>query len=354
MTSDVTTGEDPTEAVLSESALNKKHLCDYVINVATGCRHGCRFCYVPSTPAIRTRPDMLEDEADVENPQREWGSYVLYRGDIPEKLPGILDRKRTWKETERGQGIVGISFATDCYMDGRAGEITRGVVEALAEHDRHARVLTRNPILALQDLDVFEDAGEFVTVGSSIPCLDADQVAAIEPSTPAPEHRIRGLKEFAQSGVRTFVSMSPTYPTQDRDDLRELLERIAEVDPDVVFHEPINPRGGNFEMTVEAARQSGQAELGDALESLKDRDQWLDYSIAHFRAVQEIGEDLDLPIHLWPDDEHIKHSDRAVASWLERWRERQSPEPFAGRDTPDRPARRPPSKNRQRMLGDYS
>src|SRR6056297_1092448 len=98
MPSETRTAEDPTKAVLSESALHKKALCDYVINVATGCRHGCRFCYVPSTPNIRTRPDMLNDAADVEDPQREWGDYVLYRDDLPERLDDHLNRKRTWTE----------------------------------------------------------------------------------------------------------------------------------------------------------------------------------------------------------------------------------------------------------------
>lgn len=330
----VTTGDDPTKAVLSESGLDSKHLCDYVINVATGCRHGCKFCYVPSTPNIRTRPDMLAEHADVENPQREWGQYVLYRDDIPERLEGILERKRVWHETERGCGVVGISFATDCYMDGRAGAITREVVRLLAEDEQYARVLTRNPILALQDLDVFQEAGEYVTVGSSIPCMDAGQVGAIEPSAPAPEHRLRGLEEFAAAGVQTFVSLSPTYPTQDRSDLREQLERIAACDPAVVFHEPINPRGGNFEMTVEAAREAGQAELARELDALRDRGTWLEYSYKHFAAVQEIGAELGLPVHLWPDEWHITYGDDEGAEWLQAWKDRQSPEPFGERELP--------------------
>jgi DNA repair photolyase len=333
----VTTGEDPTKAVLSESGLHKKHLCDYVINVATGCRHGCKFCYVPSTPAVRTRPKMLKEHADVDNAQQEWGKYVLYRDGLGERLEGILERKRTWKETEHGCGVVGISFGTDCYMDGRAGKITRNVVEALANDGRDARVLTRNPILALQDADVFEAAGEHVTIGSSIPCMDADQVRAIEPSAPAPEHRLRGLEEFNDRGVQTFVSMSPTYPTQDRSDLRAQLETVAECDPAVVFHEPINPRGGNFAMTVEAAREAGELQLANALESLKDRETWLDYSLNQFAAVQQAGEELGLPVHLWPDDQHLKHTEGAVQDWMQAWRDRQSPEPFGGRNLPEGP-----------------
>lgn len=331
----VTTGDDPTKAVLSESGLHSKHLCDYVINVATGCRHGCKFCYVPTTPAVRTRPDMLKEEADVDNPQLEWGNYVLYRDDLPERLDGRLDRKRTWNRTSRGCGVVGISFATDCYMDGRAGKITRGVVDVLASHEKYARVLTRNPILALQDEDVFRAAGEYVTIGSSIPCLDADQVGAIEVSAPSPEHRLRGLKKFDELGVQTFVSMSPTYPTQDREDLRQLLKRLSECNPAVIFHEPINPRGGNFEMTVEAARSAGEAKLASQLGRLRDRENWLEYSLEQFAAVQEIGDELGLPVHLWPDSQHIKHTEGEVSEWLQAWKDRQSPEQFGRRELPE-------------------
>jgi DNA repair photolyase len=326
-----TTGEDPTEAILSESGLNSKHLCDYVINVATGCRHGCKFCYVPSTPNIRTRPDMLEEEADVQDPQREWGNYVLYRDDLPERLRGKLERKRTWKETEFGQGIVGVSFATDCYMDGRAGEITRGVIQALSDHERYVRILTRNPILALQDLDAFEAAGEYVTIGSSIPCMFSEQVKAIEPNAPAPEHRLRGLKRFNEAGVRTYVSMSPTYPSQTRADLREQLELVSECDPDVVFHEPINPRGANFEMTVEAARDAGEIELAEALQALRDQERWKEYAVNHLKWVEELGVELDIPIHLWPDKQLVKHTSGTTSDWLQSWRERQSVERFANR-----------------------
>lgn len=333
----VRTGADPTKAVLSESGLHSKHLCDYVINVATGCRHGCKFCYVPSTPNIRARPDMLEEEANVENPQREWGQYVLYRDDLPDRLRGILQRKRTWKETEFGQGIVGISFATDCYMDGRAGAITREVVRLLAEDNRYARVLTRNPILALQDLDVFKQAGEYVTIGSSIPSLNADEVGAIEPRAPPPEHRLRGLKEFSEAGVNTFVSMSPTYPTLDYDDIFNLFEKIAAIDPDIVFHEPINPRGANFEITVDAAREASQETLAEELDALRNREKWLRYSIDQFRIVQEIASELDIDIHLWPDSLHIKYAEGQTEEWLKDWKHRQSAEDFGGRPIPSTP-----------------
>ena len=194
----VTTGEDPTKAVLSESGLHKKHLCDYVINVATGCRHGCKFCYVPSTPAVRTRPEMLKEHADVDNAQQEWGKYVLYRDGLGERLEGILERKRTWKETENGCGVVGISFGTDCYMDGRAGKITRNVVDALAElgpstpwevsaalfGDLHGIHVLHGPGEAYAHLDHLAGAGVVERDGTRYALVDADpDVASLFPDS---------------------------------------------------------------------------------------------------------------------------------------------------------------------------
>lgn len=346
----VRTGEDPTEAVLSESSLNKKHLCDYVINVATGCRHGCKFCYVPSTPAIRTRGDMLKEEADVDSAQKEWGDYVLYRDGIINRIDGILDRKQSWKKTPRGRGVVGISFGTDCYMDGRAGKITREVVDSLSSHERYARVLTRNPILALQDEDVFRNAGEYVTIGSSISSLYADRVGAIEPRAPAPEHRLEGLKKFSDMGIQTFVSMSPTYPTMTLSEMEGQLRKISEVEPSVIFHEPINPRSGNFKMTIRAALEEGEEELHTALNRLTSQENWLDYCLRQFTWMQHLGSKLDLPVHLWPDKRQLNLAEPDVEEWLRDWKTRQSPEDFANRDVPSTPPPEIPDILKERYL----
>jgi DNA repair photolyase len=327
----VTTGKDPTQAALSESKLHTKALCDYTVNVATGCSHGCTFCYVPSTPVVRMRPEMLAEHADVEQPQQEWGEYVLYRDGLPGRLATELGRRAdgSWKRTERGQGVVGLSFATDCYMDPRAAEITHWALTALIGHGRHARVLTRNPMLAAsRDRELFA-ASNRLTIGSSIPTLDDERAAAIEPRAPPPTYRLRGLERFADAGVPVYVSLSPTYPTQEKADLRAIMERLADLDPAAIFHEPINPRGGNFEMTVEAAREAGQTELGDKLDALRDSDRWMQYALRQLRWVQQLGAELDLPIHLWPDDRLLTDAPTAAErEWAGAWQQSRSPEAF--------------------------
>jgi len=91
---------------MSDSHLHTKSLCDHVINVATGCRHGCEFCYVPTTPAIDSRDEILAEQANVDDPQTDWGSYLLYRDDLPEQLSNILDERDPSERTrtERGRG----------------------------------------------------------------------------------------------------------------------------------------------------------------------------------------------------------------------------------------------------------
>lgn len=328
-------GPDPTKAVLSKSKLNKKALCDYVINVATGCSHGCKFCYVPSTPTIRTRPDMLKEHVDVDEPQQEWGNYVLYRDDLHERLADLLENKRQWKETRRGRGVVGVSFGTDPYMNPRAGRISRGVLSELTDHERYVRVQTRNPMMALTNLPTFRDAGKFATIGTSIPSMDDKLVSSLEVNAPPPTHRLRGLRKFAEAGVQVYVSMSPTYPTDSREDLRDTLAQIKSIDPAVVFHEPINHRGGNFDMMIDAANEAGENALAESLESVRTDYEWAEYAFKHLRWVQEIGEELDLPVHLWPDRKLLDLLDGDRAEWVSEWLDRQSPEPFADREPPD-------------------
>lgn len=252
------------------------------------------------------RGNMLEEQANVENSQDEWGSYLLYRDDLPERLARKLDGKQKWKENEAGRGVVMISSGTDCYQDRRAAQITRGCVIELVKHEKPVRILTRSPAV-VRDKDVFKAANGLVTVGSSIPSLDDEMVRSIEPGAPAPSTRLNALQELSDAGIPVYVSMSPTYPTMDRDDIRDLLKEFQRLDPDVIFHEPINPRGANFDMTVEAASEAGQDELAEELDKLRNRDHWAEYSLNQMRAVREIGEELGLPIHLWPDKQLIKH-----------------------------------------------
>lgn len=330
-------GDDPTKQVLGESALNGKELCDYNINVAVGCRHGCQFCYVPATPNVRTRTKMLHRKAGVDDHQEEWGSYVLHRDpdETEAKLRSVLEGKRSWRETPGGRGVVAMSFGTDCFQDRHTADVTARCMAALFDHGKHVRILTRNPNLALHHVDVFERGAEqgLVTVGTSLPCLSGEDVRAIERGAPHPETRLQGLEAFADAGVPTFVSMSPTYPHLGTWDLYDMLRAFRDrLDTlDVVFHEAINPRGGNFELTVQAARANDRGSLARALERISEsREEWRQYAVTHLRTVQQAADDLGVPLKSWPGKDLVRACEGTIDErWVRGAYMARSPEQFA-------------------------
>lgn len=325
------TNADPTKSVLSESKLHKKSLCDYVINVATGCRHGCKFCYVPSTPAIDSRGEMLEEHANVDDPQKDWGDYLLYRDDLPERVHQGLEETNfeNWKTTDRGRGIVMLSSGTDCYQDRRAAQITRGCVHELIKHDIPTRILTRSPNVT-RDIDLFQQADGNLTVGTSIPSFDTALIRILEPNAPPPAARWEALNKLFQAGIPRYVSFSPTYPTMDRDDIHEALSWFSAIDPEVVFHEPINPRGINFEMCVEALDEAGMENEAREFEELENRAKWRDYAISQIEMVREVAGSFDnLTVHTWPSRDLIRETHGKQQNLFKQMKRKVSPESFA-------------------------
>lgn len=321
---------DPTKAVLSESSLHKKSLCDYVINVATGCRHGCKFCYVPTTPAVSHREEMLDEQADVDDAQLDWGSYLLYRDDLPERLHEELRNydPEDWKQTERGRGVVMLSSGTDCYQDRRTAQITRGCIQELVNHDIPVRVLSRSPNMT-RDIDLFKEAGDNIIVGSSIPTLKTELARAMEPNAPPPMARFEALDEISRAGVPVYISMSPTYPTMDEYEIRNMLHLFNSLEPEVIFHEPINPRGKNFQMCFQAAKEAGFEEVTHQLEKLQDTKTWVHYALMQINQVQRIAEEFeDLQVHSWPDRKLVDLAPAKYRQQLKKMRKACSPEPI--------------------------
>jgi len=264
---------------LQKSALNKKSLCDYVVNVASGCLHGCKFCYVPSTPAIRTRQKILREKG-VENPQMEWGEYLFVREEIPQKLKLKLSRQRSWQKTDSGQGVVLLCSGTDPYQNAKVARITRATIEILLEHNKRIRVLTRSP-LWLKDLDILKNPN--VTIGMSIPYLDDKLSRQIEPHSPLPSVRVS--------------AMAPTHPGMSYPEFYECLEALKKIEPEVIFWEPINARGTNGKRMVEAG-------LSFAKEVM-DHKAWAASFIRQWIAAEKAAIDLNVLhlLHVWPDRE---------------------------------------------------
>src|SRR5438132_13680013 len=64
-------------AVIAENHFVYKSLSNWAFNVAVGCSHACRFCYVPSAATIKQGPKLAE--FGVKDPDAQWGDYGLVR-----------------------------------------------------------------------------------------------------------------------------------------------------------------------------------------------------------------------------------------------------------------------------------
>jgi DNA repair photolyase len=167
------------------------------INPYRGCYHGCVFCYARRTHAF------LEDDG-----VERWGSRVYVKVNAPAVLRSELS-KRSWKHE-----TVAIGTVTDPYqpLEGRY-RLTRGILEALRDHDTPASVITRSPLI-VRDLDVLKQLARTagVTVAVSIATMDAAIARDLEPTVAPPEKRLIAVRALAEAGIRVNVALAPVLP----------------------------------------------------------------------------------------------------------------------------------------------
>ena len=285
------TGTEKIVNPLQKSALNKKGLCDYVVNIASGCLHGCTFCYVPSTPSIRTKQKKLHQKG-VNDPQLDWGKYLFIREEIPEKLDKILQRKRKWENTPSGKGVVLLCSGTDPYQNKEIATITRETLKVLIKHDKKVRVLTRG-LLWQNDLDILSHPN--IIIGMSIPCINDELLKKIEPNAPLSSDRYKCLEKGYKANCRLYVAMAPTPPMMTLNDFKFNLEKLIKINPEVIFWEPINARGTNGKRMLAAGL--------DFAKSIMTRKSWAETFIKQWEYIEKAAETLDCSdkIHIWPD-----------------------------------------------------
>ena len=301
-------------AVIAENNFIYKSLSNWAFNIAVGCSHACRFCYVPSTSTIKQAPRLAQ--YGVKDPDAEWGDYLLLRPWDEQKFLASLRSAENIPSSQLkvgGNRVVIYCSTTDPYQVIRHSDPARQ--RELAEHahflvrrslelirDRstlNVRILTRSP-LARSDFDLFRSFGKRLVFGMSLPTLRNDLAKVYEPKAPAPSQRLATLRAAKESGLHVFVALAPTYPECDETDLRLTLKAVAELEPITIFHEPINIRAENV-----ARIETQAAEMGVRLrtEVFATRESWQDYAINALHTVSEIAKELGIEkhLHLWPD-----------------------------------------------------
>src|ERR1035441_2415166 len=248
-------------AVLARNEFKYKSLSAWNFNISVGCSHGCRFCYVPSTSAIKQGKRLAE--YGVADPDAEWGEYSLLRPWDEKKFMASLksaEKVPVKKLNADGNRAVIFCSTTDPFqvfkastpektklLNASAKALVTRALEAIRDHSTlNVRILTRSP-LARQFFDLFKSFGNRLVFGMSLPTLDNRLAKVYEPNAPAPSKRLETLQAAKEAGLHVFVAIAPTYPECDESDLRKTLLGIKPLEPVTIFHEPINMRADNVE-----------------------------------------------------------------------------------------------------------
>jgi DNA repair photolyase len=301
-------------AIIAPNNFVFKSLSNWAFNIAVGCSHACRFCYVPSVATIKQGTQLARH--GVTDPDAEWGEYVLLRLWIEERFLASLraaERTPAVRLKPDGHRAVMLCTTTDPYQVIRHADPAQQ--RELAEHARflvrrslefirdrstlNVRILTRSP-LAREDFDLFRSFGHRLTFGMSLPTLRNDLSRVYEPKAPAPTQRLATLRAAKDAGLHVFVALAPTYPECDEADLRATLMAVAGLRPITVFHEPINIRAENVARIAAHAQSLGLRANTDVFAT---REHWQNYAVNALRTVEHLASEVGIAdrLHLWPD-----------------------------------------------------
>jgi DNA repair photolyase len=301
-------------AVIAPNNFIYKSLSNWSFNIAVGCSHACRFCYVPSAATIKQGAQLAR--YGVSDPDQEWGDYVLLRRwDEAKFLASLRTAENTPRSEIKPDGNRAVIYCstTDPYqvirhpdparqreLSAAARHLVRRSLELILKHSTlRVRILTRSP-LARADFDLYKKFGSRLLFGMSIPTLRNDLAKIYEPRAPAPSQRFVTLQAAKEAGLHVYVALAPTYPECDAADLRATLEAVAGLDPVTIFHEPINIRAENVARIESHARRLG---ISLRTEVFATRTAWQDYALEALRTVHSLARELKIQrrLHLWPD-----------------------------------------------------
>ena len=302
-------------ATISTNGFKYKSLSQWTFNIAMGCSHACRFCYVPQVSPIRMGKKLAR--YGVKDPDAEWGDYVLLRPWDEKKFRNSLraadqtDPKLLAPDSNRAVILCSMTDPFQVFrhpdavkqqlLNQSAQLLVRRALEMIRDESTlNVRILTRSP-LAGKFFELFKSFGDRLMLGMSLPTLDNDLAKIYEPKAPAPSQRLKTLQAARDAGLHVFVAMAPTYPECDEADILRTLVAIKELNPRTIFHEPINVRAKNVERIDAHARSLGRQMRTEVFAT---KESWWEYALDSLTTVQRLAGDMGLldRLHLWPDE----------------------------------------------------
>jgi DNA repair photolyase len=170
---------------------------NWTLNPYRGCTHGCHYCFARR---YQTQFEL--------GPGDHFSSVIFVKTNIADVLVRELD-KPSWRREQ-----VAVGTATDPYqpIEGHY-KLTRRCLEALHAARTPVGIVTKGPMI-VRDADVLAALGRAAgcTVCVSVPTVDEEAWAALEPGTAHPLQRLRAVRQLREAGVNAGVLMAPVVP----------------------------------------------------------------------------------------------------------------------------------------------
>ncbi|MEO8070054.1 MAG: radical SAM protein [Acidobacteriota bacterium] len=186
----------------------------WALNPYRGCTHACEYCYA------RKYQRHLELGAG-----DDFSTLIFAKTNLPEVL-----RREVARASWSREG-VSVGTATDPYqpVEGHY-RLTRRSLEILAAASTPFSIITKGPMV-VRDIDVLTaaTAGAGAQVFMSVPSVDEEAWARLEPGTASPTQRLRAVRQLRDAGIDVGVLMMPLVPgiTTARTGIERTLEAIA-------------------------------------------------------------------------------------------------------------------------------
>ncbi|MBP7652424.1 radical SAM protein [Candidatus Dependentiae bacterium] len=228
------------EKILSRTQIS---LADYVINHYVGCQYSCLYCYA------RYSKRNLKSK-------RDWGSFV----DIKINAPFLLEQELEKVKPEK----VLLGSITEVYQPvEKKYELTRKILEILAEHKIKTVILTRSDLI-LRDIDILKKLPK-VSVFFTLSDKNEKISELFENGSPSYKKRLSSIENLINEKINVWVHVGPIIPYFT--DIDSIVSDILKFKVKKIEFENLNKNSAPVDKMIELLSKLNP-ELGEKLKVL--------------------------------------------------------------------------------------
>jgi DNA repair photolyase len=183
----------------------------WTINPFRGCEFGCHYCYARYTHEFM---EMWDSKA--------FERKIYFKAQAAELLRAELRHGR-----EKGLPIA-LGTATDPYQPAeKQFEITRRILQVIAEFRGLDLSITTKSVLILRDLDILRTIAKKhrLSIHMTVVTVDERLARLLEPKAPPPAKRLEAVRTLTDAGIRVCVNAMPILPGLN--DSERMLDALA-------------------------------------------------------------------------------------------------------------------------------